>query len=97
MSMIDTGVVIKKSRFRNIVYTQFHKIWRKTKTKKIILYFVTLIHFIQIKHVTATTTTATTAATKKGLMDGEVGCRVETIQMTPLLRTARIVGRVLET
>ena len=33
----------------------------------------------------------------KGLVDLEVGGRVETIQMTPLLRTARIPRRVLET
>ena len=33
----------------------------------------------------------------KGLEDLEVGERVETIQMTTLLRTARILRRVLET
>ena len=33
----------------------------------------------------------------KGLKDLEVGGRVETIQMTGLLRTARILRRVLET
>ena len=33
----------------------------------------------------------------KGLEDLEVGRRVETIQMTVLLRTARILRRVLET
>ena len=33
----------------------------------------------------------------KGLEDLEVGGRVETIQMTALLRTARILTRVLET
>ena len=33
----------------------------------------------------------------KGLEDLEVGGRVETIQMTVLLRTARILIRVLET
>ena len=33
----------------------------------------------------------------KGLEDMEVGGRVETIQMTALLRTARILRRVLET
>ena len=33
----------------------------------------------------------------KGLEDLEVGGRVETIQMTALLRTARILRRVLET
>ena len=33
----------------------------------------------------------------KGLEDLEVGGRVETIQMTTLLRTARILRRVLET
>ena len=33
----------------------------------------------------------------KGLEDLEVGERVETIQTTPLLRTARILKRVLET
>ena len=33
----------------------------------------------------------------KGLEDLEVGVRVETIQMTALLRTARILRRVLET
>ena len=33
----------------------------------------------------------------KGLEDLEVGGRVETIQMTALLRTARIMRRVLET
>ena len=33
----------------------------------------------------------------KGLGDLEVGRRVETIQMTALLRTARILRRVLET
>ena len=33
----------------------------------------------------------------KGLEDLEVGGRVETIQMTALLRTARIPRRVLET
>ena len=33
----------------------------------------------------------------KGLEDLEVGRRVETIQMTALLRTARILRRVLET
>ena len=33
----------------------------------------------------------------KGLEDLEVGGRVETIQMTALLRTARIQRRVLET
>ena len=33
----------------------------------------------------------------KGLEDFEVGGLVETIQMTPLLRTARILRRVLET
>ena len=33
----------------------------------------------------------------KGLEDLEVGGRVETIQTTPLLRTARILRRVLET
>ena len=33
----------------------------------------------------------------KGLEDMEVGGRVETIQMTALLRTARILSRVLET
>ena len=32
----------------------------------------------------------------KGLGDMEVGGRVETIQMTTLLRTARILRRVLE-
>ena len=32
----------------------------------------------------------------KGLEDLEVGGRVETIQTTPLLRTARILRRVLE-
>ena len=32
----------------------------------------------------------------KGLEDLEVGRRVETIQMTALLRTARILKRVLE-
>ena len=32
----------------------------------------------------------------KGLEDLEVGGRVETIQMTTLLRTARILRRVLE-
>ena len=33
----------------------------------------------------------------KGMEDLEVGGRVETIQMTALLRTARILRRVLET
>ena len=33
----------------------------------------------------------------KGLEDLEVGGRVETIQMTALLRTARILRRILET
>ena len=33
----------------------------------------------------------------KGLGDLEVGGRIETIQMTALLRTARILRRVLET
>ena len=33
----------------------------------------------------------------KGLEDLEIGGRVGTIQMTALLRTARILGRVLET
>ena len=33
----------------------------------------------------------------KGLEDLEIGGRVETIQTTPLLRTARILRRVLET
>ena len=33
----------------------------------------------------------------KGLEDLEVGERVETIQTTALLNTARILGRVLET
>ena len=33
----------------------------------------------------------------KGLEDFEVGGRVETIQTTELLRTARILRRVLET
>ena len=33
----------------------------------------------------------------KGLENLEVGGRVETIQMTVLLRTTRILGRVLET
>ena len=33
----------------------------------------------------------------KGLEDLEVGGRVETIQTTTLLRTARILGRVMET
>ena len=33
----------------------------------------------------------------KGLEDLEVGGRVETIQTTALLRTARILSRVLET
>ena len=33
----------------------------------------------------------------KGLKDLEVGGRVETIQTTTLLRTARILRRVLET
>ena len=33
----------------------------------------------------------------KGLEDMEIGGRVETIQTTALLRTARIFGRVLET
>ena len=33
----------------------------------------------------------------KGLEDLEVGVRVETIQMTALLRTARILRRILET
>ena len=33
----------------------------------------------------------------KGLEDSEVGGRVETIQTTALLRTARILRRVLET
>ena len=33
----------------------------------------------------------------KGLEDFEVGGRVETIQMTTLLRTARILRRILET
>ena len=33
----------------------------------------------------------------KGLEDLEVGGRVETIQMTALLRTARILRQVLET
>ena len=33
----------------------------------------------------------------KGLEDFEVGGRVETIHMTALLRTARILRRVLET
>ena len=33
----------------------------------------------------------------KGLEDLEVGGRVKTIQMTALLRTARILRRVLET
>ena len=33
----------------------------------------------------------------KGLADLEVGGRVETIQTTTLLRTARILRRVLET
>ena len=32
----------------------------------------------------------------KGLEDLEVGGRVETIQMTALLRTARILRRILE-
>ena len=33
----------------------------------------------------------------KGLEDLQVGGRVETIQTTALLKTARILGRVLET
>ena len=33
----------------------------------------------------------------KGVEDLEIGGRVETIQMTALLRTARILRRVLET
>ena len=33
----------------------------------------------------------------KGLEDLEIGGRVETIQMTELLRTARLLWRVLET
>ena len=38
-----------------------------------------------------------TKGSLKGLEDLEVGGRVETIQMTALLRTARILRRVLET
>ena len=38
-----------------------------------------------------------TKGLSKGLEDLEVGGRVETIQMTALLRTARILRRVLET
>ena len=38
-----------------------------------------------------------TKGLSKGLEDLEVGRRVETIQMTALLRTARILRRVLET
>ena len=38
----------------------------------------------------------TTKGLLKGLEDLEVGGRVETIQMTALLRTARILRRVLE-
>ena len=38
-----------------------------------------------------------TKGLSKGLEDVEVGVRVETIQMTALLRTARILRRVLET
>ena len=33
----------------------------------------------------------------KGMVDLDVGGRVETIQMTALLRTARILRRVMET
>ena len=33
----------------------------------------------------------------KGLEDFEVGCRVETIQTTALLKTTRILRRFLET
>ena len=40
---------------------------------------------------------AITKGLLKGLGDLEVGRRVETIQMTALLRTARILRRVLET
>ena len=40
---------------------------------------------------------AITKGLLKGLEDLEVGGRVETIQMTALLRTARILRRVLET
>ena len=39
----------------------------------------------------------TTKGLLKGLEDLEVGGRVETIQTTELLRTARILKRVLET
>ena len=39
----------------------------------------------------------TTKGLLKGLEDLEIGGRVETIQTTPLLRTARILIRVLET
>ena len=38
-----------------------------------------------------------TKGLSKGLKDLEVGGRVETIQTTALLRTARILRRVLET
>ena len=38
-----------------------------------------------------------TKGLQKGLEDLEVGGRVETIQTTALLRTARILRRVLET
>ena len=38
-----------------------------------------------------------TKGLSKGLEDLEVGGRVETIQMTALLRTARILRRVLDT
>ena len=41
--------------------------------------------------------TITKGLLQKGLEDLEVGRRVETIQTTTLLRTARITGRVLET
>ena len=40
---------------------------------------------------------AITKGLLKGLEDLEVGGRVETIQITPLQRTARILRRVLET
>ena len=40
---------------------------------------------------------AITKGLSKGLEDSEVGGRVETIQITALLRTARILRRVLDT
>ena len=83
--LADHGIKLKESEKKD-KYLDFARELKKLWNMKVTIILIVIVTFGTV-----------TKALLKGLEDLEVGGRVKTIQTTALLRTARILRRVLET